>query len=112
MSLNLEHYRGTTFDDMPFTLKKNNVAINLTGTVIKMQLRKVSGGEIFLNLTSVASAGITITNAVGGVFKINKQIIDIEPFNYLYDIQITFPNGAVETWIRGFRFLVTDKITA
>jgi hypothetical protein len=90
---------------MPFEYKKNTVAINLTGAIIKIQLRKVAGGVVFFEPT------ITITNAVLGQWKINKQIIDIEPFNYLYDIRITFANGDVETWGGQFNFLITDKIT-
>jgi hypothetical protein len=111
MSLNISHYQGTTFEEMPFEILFNGVPKNLTDAVIHMRLRKEPKGVVFLDLTSVASAGITITNASGGLFKINKQIIDIEPFNYYYDIKITFSDGSVKTWIRDFRFLVTPKIT-
>lgn len=105
MSLNLKHYRGTTFKEMLFEYKIDNVPLDLTGAVIKIQLRKEPKGVVFFEPT------ITITNASLGQWKINRQIIDIEPFNYLYDIKITFANGTVEVWGGQFNFLITDKIT-
>jgi len=105
MSLNLKHYRGTTFKEMSFQYILNSVPVNLTGATIKIQLRKEPKGVIYFEPT------ITITNAVLGQWKINKQIIDIEPYNYLYDIKMTFADGTVEVWGGQFNFLITDKIT-
>ena len=110
MSLNFQAIRNDTFEAVPFAVLKNNVAVDLTGATIKMQLRKEAGGVIALSLTSVSSAGITITNTSGGLFKINKQIISIDAFNYLYDIQIAFSDGTVKTWISG-EFLIINDIT-
>lgn len=110
MSLNLQALRNDTFEEMPFALFKNGSPLNLTGAVIRMQLRKVAGGTIGLSLTSVANAGITITNASQGLFKINKQIISAEAHDYLYDIEIDFQDGTVKTWISG-NFLITNDIT-
>lgn len=110
MSYNFTHIKGDTFDEMPFAILKNAVAVNLTGAIIKMQLRSECGGLIALNLTSVANAGITITNAVGGLFKINKQIINIASGNYAYDLEILFSDGTVKTWLSG-EFLIECDIT-
>lgn len=111
MSLQFKHIKGDTFDEVAFQLNIDNVAANLTGAVIKMQLRKkYCDVTPALSLTSVASAGITITNAVGGQFKINQQIIDIEVYNYVYDIQITFSSGVVKTYIQG-GFNVEPEVT-
>ena len=110
MSYNFTHIKGDTFDEMPFAILKNAVAVNLTGAIIKMQLRSECGGLIALNLTSVASAGITITNAIGGLFKINKQIINIASGMYEYDLQITFADSTVKTWLSG-EFLIECDIT-
>jgi hypothetical protein len=111
MSLNFTHIKGDTFDQVAFELKINNVAVNLTGAVIRMQLRKNANESTpALSLTSASSAGITITNAALGQFKINKQIIDIPVFDYLYDIQFTFSGGDVKTYIKG-NFDITSEIT-
>lgn len=108
--LNFSTKRGDTFDEVLFELKKNNVAINLTGATIHMQLRKAPGGPVFLNLTSVSSAGLTITDATAGKFKINTTIINLEANVYLYDIEITFSSGEVRTWVSG-QFTILNDIT-
>jgi hypothetical protein len=110
MSYNFTHIKGDTFEAVNFALVKNNVVVNLTGAVIKMQLRTECGGLIALSLTSVASAGITITNASGGLFRINKQIINIASGNYLYDLEIVFADATVKTWLSG-EFLIECDIT-
>jgi hypothetical protein len=76
-----------------------------------MQLRKNAiDVSPALSLTSVSSAGITITNATSGLFKINEQIVDIPVDTYQYDIQITFSSGVVKTYIAG-SFNITPEIT-
>lgn len=111
MSLQFKHIKGDTFEEVAFQLNVNGSAASLTGAVIKMQLRKnYTDTTAALSLTSVGSAGITITNASAGQFKINKQIIDIEVYNYVYDIQITFSNGEVKTYIQG-GFNITNDVT-
>lgn len=109
MSLNFTHKRGDTFEAVEFEIKINEVAVDLTDTVIRMQLRKEYGGIIALNLTSVDDAGITITDAVNGLFKINEQIINIEACNYIYDIQFDF-DGEIKTYVSG-NFLITNDVT-
>jgi hypothetical protein len=111
MALNFTHTKGDTFNEVAFEVKKNTVAINLTGATIKMQLRKnyIDVASI-LAFTSVGSAGITITAPTLGQFKINAQIIDIEVYNYVYDIQFTLASGEVKTYVKG-GFNVTPEVT-
>lgn len=110
MGLNFQNIKGDTFEQVTFELLLNDEPYSLDDAVIRMQLRKEYGGIPFLSLTSVANGGITITNANNGLFKINKQIINIEPFNYLYDIEIEFGNGTVKTYISG-NFLIKSDVT-
>lgn len=111
MALNFTHTKGDTFNEVAFEVKKNGTAINLTGATIRMQLRKeYEDVNPVLSLTSVANAGITITNATSGHFKINAQIINIEVFNYVYDIQFTLSSGEVKTYVKG-AFNVTPEVT-
>ena len=106
---NIEHYKGDTFKQIPMVYKLNGTPQNLTGAVIRMQLRKEKDGVSYLELTSVASAGITITDAVNGAFKINTQIINIQVGNYVYDIEFNI-NGVIETLIKG-DFIITNDVT-
>jgi hypothetical protein len=109
--MNFTHIKGDTFDKVDFSIKINNVVLDLTGATIKMQLKKTANSAVpSLSFTSVASAGITITNPTGGLFKINEQIIDIEVFNYSYDIQLTIASGVVKTYVSG-TFNITKEIT-
>lgn len=110
MALDFTHIKGDTFEAVNFELLVNSVALNLTGCTLRMQLRKEYGGIVYLYLTSVASAGITITNAASGLFKINKQIINIEAANYIYDIELDKADGSVKTYISG-NFYVTNDVT-
>jgi hypothetical protein len=110
MSLNFQNIKGDTFEQVNFEVKINGDAVDLTDAVIRMQLRKEYGGVVGLSLTSVANAGITITDAVNGLFKINKQVINIPPYNYIYDIEIHFDNGDVKTWISG-NFQILNDVT-
>ena len=112
MSLQFKHKKGDTFDQVGFQVKINDVVVDLTGALIRMQLRKsYNDTQAALTLTSVGNAGITITNATQGEFKINEQIIDIEAYNYVYDVQITFADGTVKSsWIYG-GFNITNEVT-
>jgi len=108
--MNFSHIKGDTFDEVAFSIKINNIALDLTGATIKIQLKKSSDSPASLSLTSVSSAGITITSPSAGLFKINEQIIDIEVFNYAYDIQLTLASGVVKTYVSG-TFNITKEIT-
>jgi hypothetical protein len=110
MALDFTHIKGDSFEAVNFQMLVNSVELNLTGCTLRMQLRKEYGGVIFLSLTSVASAGITITNATTGLFRINKQIINIDANNYIYDIELIKADGTIKTYISG-NFYVTNDVT-
>lgn len=110
MSLTFQNIKGDTFNEVNFEVKINDVAVDLTDAIIRMQLRKEYGGVVALSLTSVANAGITITDSEAGLFKINKQVIDVSPYNYLFDIEIHFDNGDIKTWVSG-NFLILADVT-
>lgn len=103
-TLNFTHKRGDTFEAVTFQINIDSVPMNLTGATIRMQLRKDAGAPVAFTPT------ITITNASGGAFKIDKQIIDIVGCNYKYDIEIEEASGNVWTWINGI-FTITEDIT-
>jgi hypothetical protein len=110
MALDFTHIKGDTFEIVNFQLLVNTVALNLTGCTLRMQLRKEYGGIVYLSLTSVANAGITITTAASGLFKINKQIINIDANTYIYDIELIKADGTIKTYISG-NFYVTNDVT-
>ena len=105
--LNLKTIKGDTFKSVPFQINKDGLPLDLTDAVIRMQLRKQCGGVVELELST--DLGITITDALGGEFKIDEVIIDIDGGKYYYDIEITI-GLEVNTWING-TFVVTCDIT-
>jgi len=109
MSLNFTHIKADTFEAVNFEINVDTVPVDLSDTTIRMQLRKEYGGVVGLSLTSVGNAGITITDAANGLFRINQQIIDIPAFNYIYDIEFDF-DGVVKTYISG-NFLIKNDVT-
>ena len=110
MALDFTHIKGDSFEAVNFQIIVNDNPLNLNGCSLHMQLRKEYGGVVFLSLTSVASAGITISNPTGGLFRINKQIINLDAFNYIYDIQLIKADGSVKTYISG-NFNITNDVT-
>lgn len=110
MALDFTHIKGDTFEAVNFEMLLNAVPIDLTGCILRMQLRKEYGGVIIKSFTTVASAGLTIVNPTLGLFKINKQIIDIPAFVYIYDIELDYQNGDIKTYIKG-NFSVVNDVT-
>ena len=108
--LNLIAQQGDTFNEVPFEILIDEVPLDLTDAIIKMQVKKDACASAILSLTSVGNAGITITNAVNGQFKINEQIINIKPCNYQYDIQIELAGGEIKTYVGGL-FQAVKTIT-
>ncbi len=103
-TVNFTHKRGDTFYQTPINIKVNSVDLDLTGAVILMQLRKEAGGVVMF------TPALSITDAVGGDFQIDEQIINIPACTYQYDIQITLSDDTVVTWISGL-FIINDDIS-
>lgn len=103
-TLNLTAKRGDTFLEVPFQIVINSVPLNLTGAVIRMQVRKDAGTPIVFEPT------ITVINALNGSFKIDEQIFNVPACIYKYDIEIEQTTGEVNSWIYGI-FEITNDIT-
>ena len=110
-TLNFSHVNGDTFDEVAFVVTINGVKADFTDAIIRMQLRKKACDlKAALSLTSVANAGLTIVDAINGLFKINKQVINVDVYNYVYDIEIEFADGTIKTYIRG-NFNILEEVT-
>jgi hypothetical protein len=102
--------RGDTWSGITsITITNSGVPISLSGALIKMQLREDLDAPVALEL-STTNGLIVITNPLSGVFQIPPQIINIPFDTYNYDIQVTFPNGTVTTYIAG-TWQITPDIT-
>ena len=94
-------YRGDTYDGVQFTLlnTEDNSPIDLTGVNVKIQFRYNS---------KIGGVQKEITDAVNGVFSINPFLIDWAPDTYYFDVQMTFTNGVVRTYIQGTIKVIQD----
>ena len=100
-----DHYKGDTFESITFTIKEDGVVVDLTSVSIKMDFRRDSpNGNIQQSMT--IGSGLTVANAVGGVFRLDSFINDWDVGRYFYDTELTFPNGGdgiVRTYFIGYQ---------
>lgn len=116
------HKKGDTFQgelfQMNLVVSGVPEPIDLTDVLICMDVRPAATKEKILRLTNYETGdldfpggGITINDPTGGLWQIDKQIIDVKPGQYVYDIQFTFdPEGTPEiiTYIEGTWTFVQD----
>lgn len=102
-------YKGDTFDGIQFKIlgTENGSPIDLTGVAIRTQFRYDSRtGGIQKEITD--GNGITISDAVNGIFSIDSFLLDWAADLYYFDVEITFPNGTVRTYIQGTIKVIQD----
>jgi hypothetical protein len=107
--IDFTHKSGDTFYACPFEVKKDGIALDLTTVGIRLQIRKQNTARCEFEM-NIANGKLEIVNALQGRFRIVNQIIKLESYNYVYDIQFTFANGTVKTWVTG-KFLITNDVT-
>ena len=103
MAYNLsDHKKGDTFAGASFTINVNASPLDLTGATIVMTVKRGDCNGSTVGTLSSANAGeITITNAAGGEFQIDEQVIDFPAGTHYYDIQFTLQDGTIKTYISG-----------
>ena len=101
--------KGDTFDGVEFTLvnKDDSLPIVLTDALIKMQFRKNYKTGTLIKEINIDD-GITVNDALLGVFTIDAFLIDWVIGGYYYDVEFTFSDGTVKTFISGYFNVVQD----
>lgn len=95
-----KHRRGDTWDGiLSLGIKENGVPVNLSGSVVSMELREDYDAPVTLTFTTTDSS-ISI-NANLSSISIPARIIDIPPSKYMYDIQVTYPTSRTKTYVQG-----------
>ena len=92
--------RGDSFGGVQFRIIRNGQALDLTGSSIKADFKNRQSGRIVLSMSN-ANGLIDIIYPEGGIFIFAPQIISVQSGVYLYDVQITFGDGSVKTYIEG-----------
>lgn len=86
------HETGTTLLKQEFYIEEaTDGPVDLTDAIISIQMRTSLVGPIEKEFLSTNNGGITVTDAAGGTFEIDEQIINLPPFDYIGAVRITFP---------------------
>ena len=99
-----QQLKGDTFNGVRFTLSP---ATDLTGASIKTQFRKASKKGDVEKEVSIGS-GITVESASDGIFVWDAFIMDFPVATYYYDVEITFSDGKVKTYVEGIIEVIQD----
>lgn len=88
-------YEGTTWEGINSVTLEQPVGtpLNLTNAQLRMVYRRV--GENLERLNLVVGAGIQLTNATGGVFRVLPQILPLTAGSYYWEIILTQANGTI-----------------
>lgn len=100
-----------TYNGAVFTMEVNLAPLDLTDALIELQARRKGSDEIIWEIDSDSTGsigGISITDAVNGVFQIDDQIVAAVPGEFPYDIQFTLASGDVKTYISGTLTVAQD----
>ena len=91
---------GDTYDGFALALADENGAIPLEGAAVRMQWRAFrKRGALALDLQ--LGAGIEVSDALGGEIFVGPITVPAAPGQYFYDIEFTFADGTVRTWLEG-----------
>lgn len=103
-----DQYRNDTTDLLQFNFADDlGNPINLTGVAIKVEFRKGGkSGSVVKTITN--GAGITVIDAVNGQIEFDTFIMYFVAAEYSYDIEFTFPDGTVKTYIQGTVKVIED----
>jgi hypothetical protein len=105
---NVKIWRNDTWGQT-FAILANDVAVNLAGSTIVIQVRESASSSTSLLTLSTTTSTITITGASNNQVTLNK-VVNIPAGTYTYDMNVTFPSGVVKTYIWG-TFIVQEDIT-
>jgi len=102
-----DHIKGDTIEAIQFTVTVNGSALDLTDAAIRMDVRTQTGALLH---TYQIGTGFTVTNAAGGIFEFDEQIVDLTPGTNHYDIEFTLADETVKTYIAG-TWVITQDVT-
>lgn len=97
---------GDTWQGIIFTIEVNEEPVDLTGAQVDMAFKKGLNSKIILLLSTLTNDIVVEDNTISIV----PRILDLDPATYIYDLQVTFPDSSVKTYLKG-NFKVLRDIT-
>lgn len=110
-----DHRRGDTFEGISFLIEdylEDGVTlqpVDLTDVVILAQFKTTPNVPPTFEFKT-SDGTITIPEPLSGEFFFTPRKMNYLPFHYIYDVQLTFPNGVIET-IPADKWLIYDDIS-
>ena len=107
---NLENrIKNDTFASVNFNIKDGlGAAIDLTGASVQIQFRYRCKTGTVLKDVSIGT-GITVTTPTNGIITLDAFTpITWEVDTYYYDVQITFSDGRIKTYVQGTVKILQD----
>jgi hypothetical protein len=103
------HTTGDTWKGLSMQLlDANENPIDITDCNIKCQFRQRKNEANHWLTLSTETEGIEITDAENGTFAFKEQVINLPAKTYVYDVQFTFPDGKVKTYVEGTWTILAD----
>jgi hypothetical protein len=97
--------KGDTLPRLNFTLTKNGSPLNLTGATVRFKFRKQG-----TSTTNFARSCI-VSDPVAGKCYYDWQVGDLsESGDHQAEVEVTFPDGKVRTFIEFLNFSVRDEL--
>jgi hypothetical protein len=94
------HRRGDTWDGInKIGITINNVPVNLLGSKVVMELREDYDAPVALTLSTDTSTILILPDLSS--IQVLPTKIDVQPGTYKYDLQVTYPNAQVKTYLEG-----------
>lgn len=95
------HRRGDTWNGIntiSFTI--SGTPLNFTDASIKMEFRQKPDTPVTFAF-STSGGEIEMVDASKAIIRIMPQLIEVPPSKYYYDLQVTYPNEVVKTYMVG-----------
>jgi hypothetical protein len=97
------HIQGDTWKGLTsVTFTNKGSAIDLTNSVVKMQVRLSIDSPSVLDLSTDNNGGITFIQPLSsGTISIPPKVVNIPVGNYNYDLKVIYPSGYTKTYFKG-----------
>lgn len=99
---------GDTWPGLSFTITVNEVPVDFTGCTVDMAFKRRSRLGKLEWLLSSETGAITVDD---NIITVTPRLLTLKPDSYVYDLQVTFSDGTVRTYVKG-SFQVLSDITA
>lgn len=103
----LPRLTGDTWPGIVFSIEVDSVAEDFTGCIVEIAFKKSHLTSTVSLLLSTETSDITIST---NVITVEPRILELLPGSYIYDLQVTYPDSRVRTFLKG-SFKVLRDVT-